>query len=258
MAKSKHEKVIMAVEDRFYDEGMFSSAKDIAAWTGISENKVRDLLEELTGTGLFKVYEGAGKPTIYVTKDMRNSLVSKVSEPEWISGEYEFPEKRKIQESIEEGQEKLSEYITLEKLLYAGGKALEPPVEKALEVLGFETESTEEDEDFIVEYKKKIYIIEVKGKAGQVKKRDVAQLGTWLDKWAEKEKAEKLRGLLLVNHYRNSPPEDRKEPLTEKAIEFLNLRPTFYKTTPYLFKLVKKVKENELSKGKAKKRLLEQ
>ncbi len=247
-----HQEVIKSIENRYYEEEKFSAVRDIVEWTGLPESRVRRLVEDLTGEHLFVVYEGHGKPTVYITRQMRNSIFSETGEPDWIE-RYEFSEKSRIRKKISKDQEKLSNYVKLEKLLYAGGPSLESAVEEGLNLLGFNTETTEEDEDFVIRHDDKVYIIEVKGKSGRVKKGDVAQLGTWLDKWIDKEKAEKLIGILLVNHYRNLSPKEREEPLTKKAREFLNLRPAFYVSTPELFEIIKKVKEEKISKESGRK-----
>lgn len=251
----RHKKILRAVEDRFYDDGLLSSAQDIADGTDLSVNQVRDVLPELEGTALIPVYKGKGKPTVYATKQMKNALVAQGGEPEWIAG-YQFQDKVDVREEIKEQQEKISRYQRIEGLLYATGGSLEKSVEAALIELGFDPVATEDEEDFIIRADGKIFVIEVKGKSGEITKKDVAQLGTWLDKWIDKEDPDKLRGVLLANSHRHKPPEDRDSPLSAKAEKFLRLRPAFHVTTYELFELVKQVWENQISKDDAAREFL--
>lgn len=250
MSKSEHQRVFEAVDDRFYEEGEFSSVRDIAEWTGISENKVRNIVEDLEGNQLFRVYEGHGKPTLYISLQMKNSLTADISEPDWLNG-YEFSEKKEFSERISEYREKISDYQKFERLLYTSGTPLEESVIKSLEFLGLQPEETSAEEDVRFRYKDNLFICEIKGKSGPARKEDVAQLGTWLDKWAGKEKAETLRGTIFINHERHDDPEEREDALTEGAREFLNLRGSTAITTKKLFDAIKEVKEGDKTKDKA-------
>lgn len=256
MTKSDYEKVLEAIEDRFYEEEMLSSARDIAEWTDISESRVRDILAKMLGNGLSKIYEGSGKPTLYLTEQMKNALTAQAGEPDWIDS-YEFDEKVSIREEIKEKSEKLKNFQELEGLLYSSGEPLENSVEHALDVLGFDPENTVEEEDFVIRYDGLIYIIEVKGKSGRISKSDVAQLGTWLDKWIEKEDPEKLRGVLVGNYERNKRPKDRGKALTEQAERFLNLRPAFCVSSSELFEIIKSVKDGKISEEEGREKFLE-
>lgn len=65
-------------------------------------------------------------------------------------------------------------------------------------------------------------------------------------------KKEELEGLFIVNHYREITPEERGTPLTPHAKEFLKLNNFKFITTPYLFNLIIKVQNGEMTKEKAR------
>jgi hypothetical protein len=257
MSKSDHEKVLNAVEDRFYEDGLFSNAGDIAEITGIPKSSVRGLIEDLEGTGLTRVYEGSGKPNIYITKQMNNSLTSQVGEPDWIS-EYEFEEKRELREEVQESNDKIAEYQVIEQLLFGTGVPLEKSAKQALQEMDLGPDGTENDEDILIEVDGHTYVLEVKGVSGQVSKGNINQLGGWLDKKiSEGIKADELTGVLLHNHERNTNPEDRGEPLTSHAKEFLKYRNSTHISTVDLYQIVKKRTENGESPADAREKFLE-
>lgn len=253
---NEHLKVINAIEDRFYEEGLLSNVSDIADRTDLSESIVKKRLNELEGEGVFRVYEGQGLPTIYVTKQMKNSLTSEVGEPDWLE-EYEFEEKRELREEVQEANDKISEYQLLERLLYGTGDPLEDAIESALERLGFNPETTVENEDFTVEFEDHTYIIEVKGKSGRINKGDINQLGGWLEKKIDEGyRAEELTGVLLHNHERDKPPSDRGDPLTPRAEEFLKIQSSKQMSTEKLFDIMKDFIEDSISEAEARERFV--
>jgi len=240
MSKSDHERVIEAIEDRFYENGLLANAGDIVDRIGLSRSKVDGVLEDLEGNAVFKIYEGNGVPTIYLTKQMKNSLVSQVGEPEWIE-EYEFEEKRQLRDEVKDANDTISQYQQLERLLYAGGTPLEDSVELALEELGFSPSSTYHNEDLLIEWEGITYVIEIKGVSGKIKKKHVNQLGGWLDKKVEEGmKADELSGVLLHNTQRNTPPRDRGDPLTSHAGQYLQIRSCTNVSTTEIYELIKK------------------
>jgi hypothetical protein len=252
MSGDGHRTVLEAVEDRFYEEGQFSNAGDIVDWTGMSRSAVDDILDDLEGTGLSRVYDGNGKPTIYITKQMKNSLTSQVGEPDWIE-DYEFEQKQAYRTEVEEANEKIAEYQVLERLLFGSGTPLEDSVAAAFERLGFDADETESDEDFLIEHDGHSIVIEVKGVGGEIKKKHVTQLGGWLDKKIDEGMdADELTGLLLHNHDRHTAPANRGEPLTHHAKQFLEIRNSIHVSTTELYELVRQVLEDDKSAGEAR------
>lgn len=252
MEKSDHERVMEALEDRFYEKGQFSNAKDLAEWTGLSRSAVDSVIEDLAGSELIKVYEGKGLPTVYITKQMNNSLISLAKEPEWIH-EYEFEEKKTLRTEVQDANDKIAEFQKLERLLFGGGTQLEESVEEALSELGFNPSGTSSEEDLEIEHQDHTYIVEIKGVSGQIKKKHITQLGGWLEKKIDEGlKAGEITGLLLGNPEKNIPPDSRGEPLTQHAHQYLNLWDSKFVSTVELYDIIKEMKEDGRSMEKTR------
>jgi hypothetical protein len=194
----------------------------------------------------------------YVTKRMENSISSQVGEPEWIV-DYGFDEKLNLQEQIQEKNERVSEFQNLERLLYSTGDLLENSIEKALNRFGFDPETTTEDEDMVIRDDDHVYVMEIKGVNGKIDKSDVDQLGGWISKKIDDGIEDKnLTGVLVYNHQRDSPPNERDNPFTSKVTEFLNHHRASRISTHNLFKLAKRLEDGDLSEDKAHRDILDQ
>lgn len=246
MTKSDHEKVIDAVKERFYEHGKLSKRSDITDRTGLSKHKAKEIIEQLLGDQLVEIYEGGGgNPAIYATVEMFNAITSLVGEPEWIE-DYEFEEKSQLRDEVKESNEKISDYQVFELMLHAQGSPLEDGIEKGLEALGFEPETTEDAEDFFFEYDRQFYVAEAKGKGGPVSKGNINQLGGWIEsKIDEGYSGSNLHGVIFHNAYCDEPSADRGDPLTDKAKEFLSVYKFEHISTYEIFKLVEEIVEFE-------------
>lgn len=256
MGTSDHQKVLEAIEDRYYEKEQLSDKKDIIAWTGLTNTRVTNAIADLEGNGLFKLYDKNGVTTLYVTKQMKNSLTAEVSEPDWLKN-YEFDEKTRLQEEISEANDQIADYQSFERLLYGGGIPLEESVEHTLDWLGFDVNSTANEEDFLIEEDSHVYVIEVKGLGGRIKKQHVTQLSGWLDKKiSEGIKHDELTGLLIHNHERHDSPSERGNPLTSTAEEFLKHQRSRHISTEAIFNLVEKVMSDDIDKADARAKVL--
>jgi hypothetical protein len=255
MSESNHQQVIEAIEDRFFETGMFSNVQDIADWLGLPKSNVATDLEDLDGSEVFRVYEGQGLPTVYITKGMKNSITSRVGEPPWIE-EYEFEEKRDLREQVSEANENIRQYQSIERLLFGSGPPLEESVEFALTELGFDPTASANEEDFVIEEDNQIYVIEVKGVGGQIRKKHVTQLAGWIDlKIEEGVEPANLTGVLIHNHQRHDNPTERDEPLSEHARRFLGIRGAAEVSTYDLFNILKDMRESTDSVGSGRQEL---
>lgn len=245
MSESNHKEVIDGIEDRFFETGMFSNVQDLADWLDLPKSNVAGVLEDLEGGEVFRVYEGSGLPTIYVTKQMKNSITSSVVEPVWID-DYEFESKRELQERVSEANECIHQFQNIERLLFGSGPPLEDSVEFALRKIGFDPELTDNEEDIVIMHNGHVYVIEVKGVGGQIKKKHATQLAGWIDmKIEEGVEPENLTGVLIHNHDRHTNPLERGEPLSDHAERFLRIRQATQISTTELFKIVKEAVESE-------------
>lgn len=254
---SNHEQVIRAIEDRFYEEGKLSDKTDLHEATGISRNKLSSTLDDLEGTGIVAIYDKEHVATVFATQRMVNSLSGQAGEPDWIEV-HEFEEKRELAEGIRDANEKIADFRKIERLLFGSGDPLEDSVEYALTELGFEVTSTESEEDHIIEQDDDIYVLEVKGVSEIIHKKHITQLAGWLDmKIDEGISSDNLIGMLVHNTERHEPPDERGEPLTNTAKEFLRLRQSRHISTKKLFGLVKSVRNEEMSAEDARTEFLE-
>jgi len=254
---SNHRRVVQAIEDRFLEEERLSDKSDIAEWTGLTTGKIDDTIEDLAGNGLVTIYDKTGVTTLYLTQDMFNAINAKAGEPEWLT-EYEFDEKASLREEIEEANNKIADYQMIERLLYSSGIPLEESVEHGLEILGFDPDTTENEEDFKITQDNSVYIIEVKGISGKINKSHVNQLDGWLNKQLSNSvDPENLTGLLVHNHQRHEDPSERDYPLTDEAERFLKFNHSKHVHTQTLFRLVKSVEEGEIEQSEAREQFLE-
>ena len=73
----------------------------------------------------------------------------------------------------------------------------------------------EKREDFLVKKEDITFIGEIKGVSSAIANKNVSQLDvhvqSYLDNLQEERKEEKVKGLLIINHQRNKPIEERQE-----------------------------------------------
>ncbi len=156
---------------------------------------------------------------------------------------------------IKKLKENINHFEIIESLLYGTGKPLEEAVTYCLKLLNLEdvvlvNDSNNHDISFIHEGIK--YILEVKGLTKQGKKEDIIQLDSWIQQeLVITSKANELKGIFVINHYRNKNPDERDDPLTPNAKKFLNYYGFTFFTTKFLFNLIKEVLQNKLNKNDA-------
>lgn len=116
-------------------------------------------------------------------------------------------EKNVVQQKIEE--------LRLCKHLFTGtGKSLEQIVEKVFIELGFtilKKEVTNKD-DIIARIENKVLVIEVKGLNGTAAQKNARQLENWLTDYEPENETIQVKGLLVVNSFKDILLEERTEP----------------------------------------------
>ena len=255
------ESVYNFIEDYILENHKLCSVSEILKALNLSEKKCRKILSELImRKKLVIVYEGKGKPTVYIPTYMFEEILRVQRKPKWLE-RYTFKEKSEINKKIEDLRKRAAHYEMLERLLYGTGEPLEEAVKYALEYLGFkkvERPSEKDTYDISFVYDGKRYIIEVEGTTKQGSKRKVNQLDGWIKKEIERgEDPGKIVGIFVVNHFRDKDPEERGDPLTDQAKKFLKYHHFKFFTTYFLFNLVKKVANGLISKKEARKLLIE-
>ncbi|RLI39357.1 hypothetical protein DRO64_10640 [Candidatus Bathyarchaeota archaeon] len=251
------EDVYRFIEDYIFENHKLCSISEIINSLKIARRRCDRILKELIRQGkITVVYEGAGKPTIYIPTYMFEEILRAQYKPRWIE-KYAFKRKSGMIKKINEMRKEISHYEILERLLYGTGEPLEEAVKYALEYLEFENvERPQEKDTYDVSftYNEKKYIVEVEGTTKQGSKEKVNQLDGWIKKELNMDTdPSRIIGVFIVNHFRDKDPEERGEPLTEHAKRFLKYHRFVFFTTWFLFNLVKKVDEDSLSKEEARK-----
>jgi len=256
------EKVMEVVRERVFQTHTFPQVTDISKLTGIPKFRCTDICNQLIKQKrLYKVFGGAGLPTIVLPHDMMQEVLRTQARPKWMA-KYSFGEKKDLDAQIKQLSRRVSEYEQFERLLYATDIPLQEAVAFALEWLGFQdVKHYKEDTDnpdvtFMYEGIKALVEIEGTTKVGD--KSKAQQLDGWLRREISEfnKKASGVKGFFVVNHFREIEPEKRGEPLTAHAKEFLKLYQSHFFTTYFLFNIIKDA-INGLSKEEARKKVWE-
>ena len=118
-----------------------------------------------------------------------------------------------LQNEIESANIRLDEVLFLKRLFTDQGESLLEAASKAFQFLGFEVAPGPEGRDdlILIDQSKRTYVVEVKGKDSKgAAEADAAQLEKWVSDHLLKS-AIKPKGVLVVNGYRQTPLQMRKE-----------------------------------------------
>lgn len=256
----EYKKVMEAVREHVFRTHNFPQINDVPKLTGIPKSRCTGICDQLIKQNqLYRVFSGAGLPTVVLPYDMMQVVLRAQAKPEWMA-KHSFKEKTKLDREIENLSSKAAEYEMFERLLYTTGTPLEEAVAFALDWLGFQdVKHHKEDIDnpdvtFMYEGVKALVEIEGTTKAGD--KNKAQQLYGWIKREIENfnRKASELKGFFTVNHFRETEPEKRGDPLTTHAKEFLKINQSHFFTTYFLFNIVKDVMDS-LSKEEARKKV---
>ncbi len=252
-------RVAQAVRDFIFEKHRLPQVNDIVEITGIKRQRCNEVVDKLVAQKeLYVVFEGATLPRIVVPYDMMQGMLMTQKKPDWLSS-YGFSEKAEISKKIEDLQREAIQYDQFERLLYATDIPLEEAIAYTLDWLDFDNVFHYKDDtdnpDVTFEYDGVKVLLEAQGTTKQGNKDKIAQLNGWIQReLSEGAEASKLTGLFVVNHFRETEPSKRGDPLTPKAKEFLLYysRLGFF-TTTFLFDIVKRVASSTLSKDDARK-----
>ena len=146
--------------------------------------------------------------------------------------------------------EQIGKYSKFKQLYWESGDSLENLVIEALKELGLEVTKLPKGSHADFEVKLNgdlIAVSETKGLAGSATLQDLRQL---LDYYTEQRDIEKrsVKGIFIVNHYRNEEPSKRGDPLTKDANDLMSKHGFQLLTTAKLYELLEKHWNNEITK----------
>ena len=158
--------------------------------------------------------------------------------------------------AIDKELEKNLEYKSI---LYTNGDEL---VKVVLEILDeiLEHDSSkfvdEKKEDFLINKDDITFVGEIKGLSSAVQNKNISQLEVhiqnYFDKLQEEGKEEKVKGLLVINHQRNKPLEERQE-IHEHQKDLATKYRSLIIETQTLLKIYEKYKLGKMTKEECKK-----
>jgi len=143
---------------------------------------------------------------------LRNWLEFWISKkPDWVE-KFQYKEKRGL-------LAKLKTISTIEKLLYGNDRELRNAVIEAFRFLGFDARPTPlgTQQDIDLTYGSFTAIVEVKGLKSHADLDDMRALLDYYD--ANIAKRPNLKGIFVVNHYREVEPGKKEKPYTESALD---------------------------------------
>ena len=179
--------------------------------------------------------------------------------PEWIQN-IEFYNDKQLKEDKNSNNEKiqklkdkniileeqLNKNLEYKSILYTNGDELVKVVLEILdEILEYDSSEfgDEKREDFLIKKEDITFIGEIKGLTSSVKNENVSQLDvhvqSYLDELQQEGTEEKVKGLLIINHQRNKPIEERQE-VHEHQIKLATRNESLIIETTTLLKLYEK------------------
>ena len=181
----------------------------------------------------------------------RYEIILIQDEPDWVN-RYKLPVQTDIENRLDnlnekigklnkqkdDAKEELQEELFLRKLLYEKGEALEKVVLATLKILGAdiqEVKGENVEDGRITDPYGRNYIIEIKGRNGQLKRDDIRQLNDWIQK-AMLEEDWMGKGILIGNYFSDKKLAEREYPIHKneknplKRFEFSVIKTTLYNT----------------------------
>lgn len=196
-----------------------------------------------------------------------NLLSKKETTPNWVKEIKMFDDNAQsaiieanrlaIQEAegnIGKAQEVLDKNNEYKSILYTQGDELVKVVFEIIEqMFGCDLSNFEDkyNEDFLFQVEGFTFIGEIKGVTHNVKNDNISQIDRHCQNYVEEHEEEdgKIKGLLIINHQRNKPLQER-EPVHERQISLAERYGVLIIETPVLLKLFEKYRLGGLSREK--------
>jgi len=251
-------KIMESIKEYIFQSHKFPSISEISETSKISKTRCREICDQLVQKNmLYVVFEGQGVPKIYVPYDMMQGLLMTQKKPEWVS-KHSLKERDELIKKSTDLNTQLVAYDMFERLLYATDIPLEASVAFALKWLEFKNvvhyKENPDNPDITFEHEGKKVLVEVEGTIKNGGKAKVLQLDGWIRREIDKgKKVAELQGIFVINHFREMEPNSRGDPLGPHAKEYLKRYNCKFLTTPFLFRILKRIKEEGLEKEDARK-----
>ncbi len=156
-------------------------------------------------------------------------------------------------------EDQLKKNLEYKSILYTNGDELVKVVLEMLdEMLEYNSSEfvDENKEDFLIKKEDITFVGEIKGLSSAVQNKNVSQLEVhiqnYFDKLQEERKEEKVKGLLVINHQRNKPLEERQE-IHEHQKNLAIKYGSLIIETQTLLRIYEKYKLNNITKEGCKK-----
>lgn len=166
---------------------------------------------------------------------------------------------RELNALNEEIDSKVKKNLEYKSILYTNGDELVKVVLDILdEILEYDSSKfvDEKREDFLIKKEDVTFVGEIKGLSSAVKNENVSQLDvhvqSYLDDIQQNGTEEKVKGLLIINHQRNKPIEERQE-VHEHQIKLATRNESLIIETTTLLKIYEKYKLGDMTKEECKK-----
>lgn len=156
-------------------------------------------------------------------------------------------------------EEQLKKNLEYKSILYTNGDELVKVVLEILdEILEYDSSKfvDEKREDFLIKKEDITFVGEIKGLSSAVKNENVSQLDvhvqSYIDDLQQEGTEEKVKGLLIINHQRNKPIEERQG-VHEHQIKLATRNESLIIETITLLKIYEKYKLGDMTKEECKK-----
>ena len=166
---------------------------------------------------------------------------------------------KEIEENNKQLDIELDKNLEIKSILFTNGDELVKVVQEILdEILEYDSSGfvDENREDFLIKKEDITFVGEIKGLSSAVQNKNISQLEVhiqnYFDKLQEEGKIEKVKGLLIVNHQRNKPLEERQE-IHENQKELATRYGSLIIETQTLLRIYEKYKLGKMTKEECKK-----
>lgn len=166
---------------------------------------------------------------------------------------------QKLKEKNIKIEEQLKKNLEYKSILYTNGDELVKVVLEILdEILEYDSSEfvDEKREDFLIKKGDITFVGEIKGLSSAVKNENVSQLDvhvqSYIDDLQQEGTEEKVKGLLIINHQRNKPIEERQG-VHEHQIKLATRNESLIIETITLLKIYEKYKLGDMTKEECKK-----